>query len=77
LGDHYSHQKRWSDAVNTYTKSVTLQPAPDVLFHLAASLEHIGTPIDALHFYQRSVNASGDASFDRSVAHARINALQP
>ena len=76
LGDHYSVQERWSDAVNAYTKSVANDQVPDVLFNLAVSLEHIGAPLEALPFYRQSLNADGDSRFDRMAARRRIAMIQ-
>ena len=80
LGNLYARQDRWNEAQQAYFQAYSKEPAnADFLFNLAVSLDHLHQSKLAAQYYQMALNAAGsaNASFDRTLAQARLLDLQP
>jgi tetratricopeptide (TPR) repeat protein len=74
LGNHYSQQRRWADAQQSYFRAAASDPEnPDYAYNLAVSLEHLHQPGPALDYYRRALSLAQkrNASFDASAVRER------
>ena len=80
LGNVHAEQNQWAQAQTAYFQAHNLQPDnPDYAFNLAVGLERLSQPKIALGFYRKAVELAksrGHASFDVTVAEARIRKLE-
>jgi tetratricopeptide (TPR) repeat protein len=75
LGSLFASQGRWHDAQAEFFEAHRLAPgAPDVLFNLAVSLDHLGQARLAADFYARALDAARaqPAQFDPAAAARRL-----
>jgi len=79
LGNLYARQEHWSEAQQAYFRAYSNEPNnADFMFNLAVSLDHLHQNRLAAQYYQMALNAAGTtASFDRKLASARLQDLQP
>lgn len=80
LANVLAGQGRWGEARQSYLRAHEASPEnADILFNLAASLEHLQDDEGAAVFYARALAAAarGPASFDRQLAAERLRELRP
>jgi tetratricopeptide (TPR) repeat protein len=75
LANLYAGQNRWSEAQSAYFQALSLDAGnADYAFNLAISLEHLQENKSAAKYYRQAL--AGKGSFDRSIAEARLKALE-
>jgi Flp pilus assembly protein TadD len=64
LGNAFAKKDLWNDAASAYRKSLDLRPdRPEIMFNLAASLEHLGKTSESLEALERAHQlAPGDGA---------------
>jgi len=80
LGNLYARHGRWPDAQQAYFRAFNAEPDnPDILYNLAISLEHLRQNKLAAQYYSQAIAAaqSRPAGFDKALAAARLQTLQP
>ncbi|MFC7420512.1 tetratricopeptide repeat protein [Iodobacter arcticus] len=75
LANLYAGQNRWSEAQSAYFQALILDVGnADYAFNLAISLEHLQENKTAARYYRQAL--AGKGSFDRTIAEARLKALE-
>ncbi|AZN37230.1 tetratricopeptide repeat protein [Iodobacter ciconiae] len=75
LANLYAGQNRWSEAQGAYFQALSLDAGnADYAFNLAVSLEHLKESKTAARYYRQAL--AGKGSFDRTIAEARLLALE-
>jgi tetratricopeptide (TPR) repeat protein len=78
LGNQYAQQGRWAEAQQAYFKAHSADPEnADYAYNLAVSLDHLRQTRLAAEYYRRALTLAEkrEASFDRSMARSRAQAL--
>jgi tetratricopeptide (TPR) repeat protein len=75
LANLYAGQNRWSEAQSAYFQALSLDAGnADYAFNLAISLEHLQENKSAARYYRQAL--AGKGTFGRTIAEARLNALE-
>ncbi|MBF0162263.1 MAG: tetratricopeptide repeat protein, partial [Magnetococcales bacterium] len=82
LGTLYATQKRWALAYSAFANANTLsqEKNPEILLNLAASLDHLHRPAEALSYYQKALTVVEErpelqVNFDVESVRHRVEVL--
>jgi uncharacterized protein HemY len=77
LGMHYSQRYQWPEAKRAFLNAQAISPQNAAFnYNLAVSLEHLGRPAEARHFYELALASPGnDPAIDRQLISQRLDRM--